>query len=243
MCRVLLVKSEKPKSPVNLLNQFADMCEKSRALNGDWQGDGWGISWFDERQQAWQLKRSLRPIWEKGERRKFPSLPKVRVFSAHARSATFDHQLGDVSYNQPYLSEDRSMSFVFNGHLKGVRLSKKVPGKSGAQKLWNLLQDDLQNQKIDKAVETDKSRSLENLKNKMIKNTRELLAMNIGLADHESISALCLYKPNDKKPDYHKLWYLNSVSLKLICSEPLLCITSKDREFKKADNGEIVTLS
>ncbi len=230
MCRFLLVKSEESIKPVSLLNQFADISKQSRALNGDWQGDGWGVSWFDEESQTWQLTRSLKPIWEKREREKFTHLPKVKIFCAHARSATFETQMGDISYNQPYLSEDNSLSFVFNGHLKGVKLNRHVPGKSGAQKLWHILQENFIKQES----------ALKKIKNLMLKNTREIQAMNIGLANQEAISALCLYKPNNKKPDYHRLWYLDKASLNIICSEPL---ANYKQEMRKLDSGEVLTRS
>ncbi|MBI3954995.1 hypothetical protein HY338_01010, partial [Candidatus Gottesmanbacteria bacterium] len=44
MCRFLLVRSKIKIKPEKLLQDFAGMCQKSRAPDGDWQGDGWGIA-------------------------------------------------------------------------------------------------------------------------------------------------------------------------------------------------------
>ena len=46
MCRFLLAKSENPIKPKTILEQFSIMAQKNKTYDGDWQGDGWGFSWY-----------------------------------------------------------------------------------------------------------------------------------------------------------------------------------------------------
>ena len=77
MCRFLLVKYKKKLKPEKLIKDFALMCEKSRAPDGDWQGDGWGIAWQEKK--SWKLHKSLSPVWE--DQDKFISIPQTNLAS------------------------------------------------------------------------------------------------------------------------------------------------------------------
>ena len=48
MCRFLLLSSDEPCEVREVMEQFARMCEQSTCLDGDWQGDGWGVAWWEE---------------------------------------------------------------------------------------------------------------------------------------------------------------------------------------------------
>src|SRR3990172_821723 len=76
MCRFLLVKSKEIVKPEKLLKEFALMCQKSHAPDGDWQGDGWGIAWQEK--GTWKLNKSLLPVWE--DQNKFASIPPTKLF-------------------------------------------------------------------------------------------------------------------------------------------------------------------
>ena len=137
MCRFLLVKFKNKTSPADVLNSFAKMSEQSRTLDGDWQGDGWGVSWKDDKGE-WQTTKSLSPIWmDKGV---FPEIPPTSMLAVHARSASFPSQKGIIEFNQPFV--EGGMAFVINGFLRGVNL-KNINGTIGAQKIWNLLKEEL----------------------------------------------------------------------------------------------------
>lgn len=218
MCRFLLAKSKKPIDPRPILEKFSVMAEKSKAFDGDWQGDGWGFSWQDKKNKL-QLYRSLRPIWK--DQSIFDSFPKTKLFIIHARSATFPHHRGSIEFNQPYLND--SSAFVFNGYLKGVSLS--IPGKIGAEKIWFLLQKTL---KEKKPVE-----ALEKAKNILKKNAKKIQALNIGYSDGRKIYALSYYT---KHPEYYRLRYLNNHDLSLIVSEPV-----GDYEFHKTTSGSVLS--
>jgi len=212
MCRFLLVKSQKPIKPENLLTRFAKMAKNSRSYDGDQQSDGWGIAWLNAQKQ-WQLKKSLSPIWK--ELNSFTQFPDSNIFVVHARSSSFPKDKGFIIYNQPYI--DGQYSFVFNGLLKGVSLPE-IPGNIGAEKIWYLLKRELKKNDIPVA--------LENTKKLLLKNSKEIIAFNLGLADSQKskIYSLCYFT---KYPQYYQLHTSKTQSLEIICSEnlPALCQT------------------
>lgn len=219
MCRFLLCKLNKPINLQSILNQFAEMAKKSKAFDGDWQGDGWGFSWLNAK-GSWKLYRSLKPIWQDAQ--SFNRLnTKTKLFAIHARSATFPHHKGNIEFNQPYVNN--SYIFVFNGYLKGVSLS--IPGKIGAEKIWFLLQKALTEKKPIEA--------LEKVKNLLKKNTKEIQALNIGLSDGNNIYALSYYT---KHPEYYRLRYIKNKALSIISSEPIGTF-----DFSKTTSGSILS--
>lgn len=222
MCRFILVKSKEKISSHEIHKAFAQMSRKSRALDDDWQGDGWGISYLDENNE-WQIYKSLRPVWDEYELPITKDLPKTNIFTIHARSASFPSERDYIEFNQPFGNDD--YTFVSNVKISKVRLSKPVAGKTGSQKLWNLLKKDLQNGEVE---------GLNNLQNFIKKVAGNIGALNIGVASKNSISALCLYGKNDIKPDYHKLVYSQTNDISIICSEPI-----EGFEFEGFENGEV----
>lgn len=96
----------------------------------EYQGDGWGCAWWSDTDQAWQAFHSIRPIWEDD----LPDLPPTRRLVAHARSA-FRNEGVAIENNMPFLAHDTA--FVFNGELRGVRLT--VPGRIGAERLFRFV--------------------------------------------------------------------------------------------------------
>lgn len=202
MCRFLLCKSKKSIRPTKILNYFAKMAQKSKAFDGDWQGDGWGFSWLENNE--WKNYKSFKPVWK--EKNKFSKFPGSNIFSIHARSASFPQHKNNIVYNQPYVNE--SYSYVFNGLLKGVTLL--LPGDIGAQKIWLLLNDYLKKMNLTQAL----SRTIDLLK----KNSRNIQALNIGVAGKNTISAYCYYTEH---PKYYSLQYSDYPDIKIICSEPI----------------------
>lgn len=220
MCRFLMVSSQNEIKPDELLNEFATKCEESIAPNNDLQEDGWGIAWLDSNHQ-WQSKKSLLPIWK--EKNTFDAIPKSSAFVVHARSATFPKEKGNISFNQPYTYG--KYCFVFNGSLSGVKLTKPVKGEIGAQKIWTLLQEKLENLTSTEAIEW--------LHNFLEKHSSEITALNIGVATSKSLTALCKYKNNS---DYYGLKY-SSDDINIICSEKL-----NNFSMKYVQNSHIINL-
>lgn len=203
MCRFLLVQSKEKIQPKKLLHQFAEMAKESHAPDGDWQGDGWGIAWVDDNQ--WQAKKSLSPIWKEID--EFDAIPETNTFAVHARSASFPQHKDYIEFNQPYISEN--YAFVFNGLLKGVSL-QDIPGRIGAEKIWYLVRQELKKSTPKKA--------LEKVKELLINNSKEIIALNMGLATPEEMYSVCYFT---KHPDYYQLQYFTNHNLQIICSEKL----------------------
>lgn len=205
MCRFLLVKSNTTISPKELLTQFSNAVAKSHTPDGDLQEDGWGYSWFDQNTLSWKVYTSILPIWQ--ESKKFVKFPKAKSFIAHARSASFIDQKGIIEFNQPFITKD--YAFVFNGLLKGVSLPN-IPGKIGAEKIWNIIQLELKKEKPKQV--------LLNLKKKLLNSSREIVALNIGLTDKNEIYSLNYFT---KFPRYYILndMYLNGTHI--VCSEKI----------------------
>lgn len=196
------------------------MAKNSKTFDGDWQGDGWGIVWKIE--NIWSLKKSLQPIWEDQEI--FSSIPVSTHFLVHARSASFPNHKNIIEFNQPYIAG--KYAFVFNGLLKGVALPHPVAGKIGAQKIWNILQDYLK--------EHSPEESLHLVKEYLLKHSKFIQALNIGLSDGVNNYGLCQYGAN---PDYYSLHSSRSDSQTVLSSEPFPGFS-----FQKAENGQVVSL-
>lgn len=221
MCRFLLVKSRTSISPKQFLISFSQMARNSRSYDGDWQGDGWGISWLQN--NLWQTQKFLSPVWE--DSWVFANFPPTTLFSVHARSASFPSHKGNIEYNQPFI--DKSYSFVFNGLLKGVSLSSDLPGDIGAQKIWFLLKKLLRRLPPDQA--------LEKIKQIILKNSHQIQALNIGLSDQENIYALNFYSSH---LGYYQLYCLKQNDIQIICSEKL----TGEYKFKKITPNSVIKL-
>lgn len=204
MCRFLLVKSKKELKPQKLLKEFALMCQKSHSTDGDWQGDGWGIAW--QKNGTWKINKSLLPIWE--EHNKFFSIPSTKLFVVHARSAGFPQHKNNLNFNQPYLGDN--LCFVFNGMIRGVKIPIVLEGQIGAQKVFSFLRQEIKKNKANEA--------LKNLDETILKNSKLVEGMNVGLVCNDTFYILCEYSLN---PSYFSLHYFQNNDLTLVCSEKI----------------------
>lgn len=220
MCRFLLVKSKKKKDMKDLVLSFSHMSEKSRTEEGDRQEDGWGISWFGGKR--WNTKKSLDPIWE--EEDVFEDIPDTKLLAVHARSASFDDTKGKIDYNQPYI-KDR-YAFVFNGLLRGVGLGRKVEGEIGAQKIWNLILDELNGGSPHIAIKK--------VSKLLSDNSKKIRGLNIGLSDGKNLYAYC---HRYGKGDYFALRKYEDKEKFIISSEPI-----GDFRSEKIRRGELIAL-
>ncbi len=219
MCRFLLVKNKKPIRIYNLLQAFAQACQKSRTPDGDRHADGWGIS-FLAGNGCWIIRHSLLPIWKEVDI--FPFIPESRFFIVHARSASFPEQKGLIEYNQPFVSEN--YVYVFNGFIKGMLLPEQIEGNIGSQKLWSLLKIILKRQEPRKALIA--------LKDLCRQNAREINALNIGLCDGDKIYGLCYF---EQYPEYYSMYLSRDLAFTFISSEKL----SSDKS-ERISSGSVI---
>lgn len=203
MCRFLIVRSKSRIQASLILEGFAKMAERSRAPDGDWQGDGWGISWLDE-ENCWRTRKSVRPIWE--ETAILSRIPESHFFLAHARSASFPRHKNRLDFNQPFVGEP--FGFVFNGLVRGISLQVNPPGSIGSQKIWSLLKGML--------VKDGPQPAILSLLDLLRRNSKAIQAFNLGLCDKKNIYAWCSYSEN---PEYYNLQVYASPSLAILSSE------------------------
>ncbi len=221
MCRFLLSKSREKQDPTQLLESFADMAQKSKAYDGDWQGDGWGACWWNGR--SWEQYVSLKPVWE--DREFFSFIPETSLLCIHARSASFERHKNTIEFNQPYIQG--RYAFVFNGLLKGVTLPHPLSGTIGAQKIWSLLQIYLKKYSPENALK----RTVTDLN----KHSRFIQALNIGFSDGNDIY---VYNQFESHGEYYSLQTSISKELILVASEKI-----NGFEFVKIFPNKVIRLS
>jgi len=192
MCRLLVVRSQKPFDPRSHLNQFASICRNSK----EYQGHGWGCAWKDPG-QSWQIYRNVHPVWEDDHSR----FPRTSLLVVHARSA-FDDKDIMVENNMPFSDGERV--FIFNGELRGVKIREE--GRIGAEKIFNFIRrfdsgDTLA--ALKKAVEIIRNR------------TRYIRAMNIIVVKERSVYLSTFFTEDE---EYFTMRYKEGPEL-VICSE------------------------
>ena len=207
MCRFLLLSSDAPCDVRRVLEQFAHMCEQSTCLDGDWQGDGWGVAWWQDG-EGWSLHRSLAPIWTETDYGR--QLPVTRRLVVHARAASFPEHKGNLAFAQPYVHG--SYAFVFNGLIAGVRPPRgmKIPGAIGAEKIWYLVRQRLEEGLALRAALAWVYAFLE-------RRSRRIQACNMGLSDgRQDVS----HNGNPTGHAYYRIHQAQRNGVRLTCSEP-----------------------
>jgi len=205
MCRFLLLAAPTPCDIHPFVVQFAQMCQHSAGLNGEgWQGDGWGVAWWHER-DGWQVQHSVVPIWTETDA--LQRLPPTRHLLVHARSASFAHHKGNIVYSQPYVSAP--YAFVFNGFLRGVRFPRRVPGAIGAEKIWSLVREQL-------TQDVPPQQALAAVYAVLARHSRDIQACNMGLSDGQMY---VFYNGNPHERAYYQLHQAHQGTLHMVCSE------------------------
>lgn len=217
MCRFLIVKSKEEINPVDFLNPLSDLSEKSVAPNGDRQWDGWGIAWREN--DKWEVKKSLKPMWE--DKEIFGQIPRTDMLVAHARGSGFIKDTGEIEFNQPFIDGD--ICYVFNGTIYKVKLAIPLIGKIGSQKIFSLIKFELEKSEPQEVLKTvDKL---------ILRNSEKVEGMNIGLVMGDKIYALNEYTDH---ADYYALYYFESPDLTMVSSEPFGSF-----DWKRFEKGEV----
>ncbi len=205
MCRFLMLAAAAPGDVRHIVRQFAEMCQRSTSLEGDWQGDGWGVAWQLEHGE-WQRHRSVAPIWT--ETAVIAQLPPTHHVLVHARSASFAEHKDNVAYNQPYVHG--SYAFVFNGLVKGVQLPRRVPGAIGAQKIWHLIRQHLQQGDTPQ-------QALAQVYTLLDQHSREIRACNLGESNGQEY---WVWNGNPTGNAYYALHHAQTDACRMVSSEP-----------------------
>ncbi|NOX37854.1 MAG: hypothetical protein GXO78_09995 [Calditrichaeota bacterium] len=192
MCRLLVVKSQRPFDIALHLQPFAQIARHSK----EYQGHGWGCGY--QVNGKWRWYRSIVPIWEDD----LTQFGETHLLIAHARSAFRDQGIV-VENNMPFF--DGRYMFIFNGELRGVRI--RETGRTGAEKIFRFLKrfnsGDLQ-LAIRKAVPI------------ILKRTQYVRAMNFIIADDRHIHLVSYF---NEDPDYFTLRLKRTSEQFILCSQ------------------------
>lgn len=192
MCRLLLVRSEKPFEIRRHLKIFAEICKNSK----EYQGHGWGCAYIKSRK--WQYYKNIKPIWEDD----LNQFTQTTLLLGHARSAFRDENIA-IENNMPFY--DDQTVFIFNGELHGVRI--KSEGRIGAEKIFNMIR------------RFHRGSMLSALKKAVMvinKRSRYIKAMNIILSDKQRDYVATQYSED---PDYFSMSVKRSDGCLVVCSE------------------------
>lgn len=213
MCRFLVIKNTGSNYLQKDLENFVNMCRESKTIEGDWQGDGWGVA-YRSSNGKWQTYHSLNPIWDE-----LDQLLQVGGYAkellVHARSASFDDYKNDVSVNQPYLSEDKNRVFVFNGVVYKVKLKRRLEGKIGAQKIFSLIN---QEEKRKDSLKDKNINILSSAFNLIKNNSEKIKGFNCALLNNNNLSVVSDYTTEG---DYFKLYKANLNEKIIVCSQQI----------------------
>lgn len=194
MCRILLVKSVQEVSIAEHLSGLAHIAKNSK----EYQGHGWGCAYLEG--GGWKHYKNIKPIWEDD----LSEFGKTRLLLAHARSAFKDEGI-TIENNMPFY-DDRHV-FIFNGELRGVRISEQ--GRIGAEKIFNFIK------------RFDHGNMLEALKRgteAIRKRTKYIRAMNIIMANSSSVYVASVF---NEDPDYFTMHYSEDGEKLVVASEVL----------------------
>lgn len=208
MCRLLLVKAAKDFTIHEQLKVFADISKHSK----EFQGHGWGCAYLKGNQ--WRIYKNTKPIWEDD----LSPFGETTILLGHARSAYKDEGI-TIENNMPFY--DDPYVFIFNGELRGVRISEK--GRIGAEKIFNFIKR-LYNGNMLEALR----RGVEVIQ----KRTRYVRAMNIIISDKSDIYVASVFSDD---PEYFTMHYKETSDQFIICSE----VPAREEGWKAIDNNTI----
>jgi predicted glutamine amidotransferase len=212
MCRLLLVKSDREFEIAGQLERLAYIAKHSK----EFQGHGWGCAYQED--GRWQHYKNIQPIWQDS----FEKFGKSKLLLAHARSAYKDEGI-TVENNMPFY-DDRHV-FIFNGELRGVRISEE--GRIGAEKIFNFIK------RFDRGNMLDALRRGVDV---IGKRTKYIRAMNIIMADVDNVYAASTFSED---PDYFTMRFSTDGGKLVIASEVL----PGNERWENIENGTVRSFS
>jgi len=206
MCRFIFYASKDQKQ-INIrkpLMNFANMCKKTNAPDGDKQEDGWGIYYVKNDKEY--IFKSTKAIWE--DKKLINNFNTTSIFIAHARSASFLKHKNDLEFNQPFVKNN--LVFVFNGSLKNVNLPYLIEGKIGSQKILNLIIDI---NKKENNLKTSIKKAIHLIK----KNTEKIFGLNFLILNYKKIF---VYSFATVYHSYYQLYFFQNKKILSLSSSP-----------------------
>ncbi len=208
MCRLLLAKAGLEFEIADQLQRLAYIAKHSK----EFQGHGWGCAYL--RDGSWTHYKNIQPIWEDDLGR----FGATTLLLAHARSAFKDEGI-TIENNMPFW--DERYVFVFNGELRGVRITER--GGIGAEKIFNF---------IKRFDHGDMGEALRRGTDIICKRTKYVRAMNIIIADKRNAYVASVF---NEDPDYFTMHYSQNGEKIMVASEAL----PGDEPWEKLASGTV----
>jgi predicted glutamine amidotransferase len=189
MSRILFINKKERFDIETDLTAFAEHAENNPGPEGNWQGDGWGVSWLDPLNN-WREFKLFPPIWQNKDF--LYMFTPSNTFMAHVRTLAVEEEYTSEENNMPYTNNE--LAFACDADL----LESKV---DSADKLVGLrLWEDIQ--KLDKKnLEQEFKKLCENIN----LEEKALKSANLVLCDKENVYVYCKYLAERK--DYYQIRY------------------------------------
>lgn len=218
MCRLLFASSTEPLPVQDYFVHFQSVAKNNPGLSGDLQEDGWGLTYTDQNGSYVTIKNT-QPIWDCDFLDHFEPNTTSQFIMAHARSKSFDGDVVDEQFNQPFIDDD--LAFMFNGEISKIKIP--LVGINGADKVFALVK-----RYYDKNPDP-----LGKVRDQIKLASESFLGSNVIFSDKKHAYALCSYTRPDK--DYYTLWLFEDTNTFVICSNQ---ITELSNDWKRFNNGE-----
>lgn len=201
MTRFLVINKKERFDIEETLRIFAEASENNPTPDGNWQGDGWGISYVDP-YLKWRGYKTFVSIWKCMDF--FNIFMPSNIFMMHARTLEAEEQYVSEDHNMPYYNDE--ISFVFDG----VEDEQQINLEDGYffDKFWG---------KILQLDQNDFETGLRELCNGITLNKVGLKAANFVISDKKNIYIYS--KTENHNNAYYKLKYQINENQIIIASQ------------------------
>ncbi len=217
MCRMLVIKSDKPLETKKYFTSLSEM-----ALSGKNSPHRDGFGYIISTNDFMECKKVILPIWESD----YPS-KKSNFALIHARKASPGYKV-HVEHVHPFLCDlkGKTYAFMHNGTIFDI---KERENMIDSQYYFKVV---IKYLKLHLPGEALRRAALE------IENQHRYTSLTSVLTDLQNVWAL---KHNHSEKDsYYNLYYSNGGSTQIISSEPIENYTKLNVQSKELENKELI---
>ncbi|MBP9758755.1 hypothetical protein KBD45_03600 [Candidatus Dojkabacteria bacterium] len=223
MSRILVINKKERFDVEENFKIFAEVSENNPTPDGNWQGDGWGISYIDPLLK-WRGFKTFVSIWKNiGFAHIFmPS----NIFMLHVRTLIVEEEYVSEENNLPYFNDE--LSLVYDGDQLESKIDKSV--KPLIDRIWEQIQI------VDKSnLESEFKTICEQIN----LEAEGYKAFNLVLSDKQNMYVYCKYNPEAES--YYQIHYFTNELKTIISSQPLEIEDMQLDQWQKLQNGEYKT--
>lgn len=220
MSRFIFINKKQRFDIEENLKAFAALSEDNPTPEGNWQGDGWGISWVDP-YLKWRDYRTFISIWKNTEFMHIfmPS----NTFLLHVRTLEVAEEYISEEHNLPYSTDE--LTFVFDGELTSTEAIKEsqLPADRIWEKIKSLNRENLESEfrQLCESIDLEK----ENLK-----------AANLVLSDKNNLYVYNKYNPEFEY--YYQIKFVTNEEKIIFSSQEMSIENLQITDWQKMQNGE-----